>query len=82
MIMLVTKKAKPALGLDGSIFRPKTKLRGVKAFILLFSVLKIRLNSFQHAEIHWDIILLEISGCRGLVHLLILLHIVVKCIQA
>ena len=45
MIRLVSNKITLGLGLNGSIYRPKMRLSGIKAFVLLvfFCVLKIRL---------------------------------------
>ena len=54
------------------------KSLNTKVFVFL---LKIRLPCSQQVKIHWDIVLLEILGCRGLAYLSRLLHILGKCIQ-
>ena len=70
MIRLVANKATPGLGLACSICRPKMRLRGIKAFVLLFFFFEksgclahIRSRSIR------DIVLLEVSATRTLVHL-------------
>ena len=70
VIRLVENEAIPGLGLLRSIFTPKTRLRGIKAFVFLFFFfwLRIRLLGSYYVEIHRDIVLLEVLAARSLAH--------------